>query len=155
MNIDQKYMQQALTLARQGDGHVSPNPMVGCVIVKDGQVIAEGWHKQYGQAHAERDAVDNMEDPSLLQDSTVYVNLEPCSHYGKTPPCCELLILKKVKRVVIANIDPNPLVNGLGIRKMQEAGIEVEVGILEEEGRQLNHDFFQRMEHKQNKETVN
>jgi putative membrane protein insertion efficiency factor len=155
MNTDQEFMRQALELARRGEGQVSPNPMVGCVIVKDQQVITRGWHKKYGQAHAERDAVEQLEDPSLLAGSTVYVNLEPCSHHGKTPPCCDLLIRHKVARVVIANIDPNPLVNGVGIRKMREAGIEVECGVLAEEAAVLNRDFFRRMEHKKNIEKVN
>jgi len=154
MSKDEEYMQQTLTLAKKGADKVSPNPMVGCLIVKDDDVIGEGWHEEYGKAHAERNAVKNVKDKSLLEGSVVYVNLEPCSHFGKTPPCCDLLIQSKVRKVVIANVDPNPLVNGRGIKRMQKAGIEVVTNILEKEGRELNREFFLRME-KKNIETVN
>lgn len=155
MSKDENYMQQTLDLAQKGKGKVSPNPMVGCLIVKDDQVIGRGWHQEYGKAHAERNAVDSLTDKSLLKGSTFYVNLEPCSHFGNTPPCCDLLIEKQVGKVVIANVDPNPLVNGRGIRRMRAAGIEVVTGILDKQARQLNEDFFQRMEKKKNVETVN
>lgn len=156
MNLmeDEKYMKQVFELARKGSGKVSPNPLVGCIIVKDDEIIGQGWHQEYGKAHAERNAVDNVKDKNLLKDSTVYVNLEPCSHYGNTPPCCDLLILNKVAKVVIANVDPNPLVNGRGIDRMQKAGIEVITGVLEKEGKQLNSIFFANMTHKNHIETV-
>jgi diaminohydroxyphosphoribosylaminopyrimidine deaminase/5-amino-6-(5-phosphoribosylamino)uracil reductase len=155
MSNDEKYMQQTFELARKGAGKVSPNPLVGCLIVRNDEVIGKGWHQEYGKAHAERNAVDDVADKSLLEGSIVYVNLEPCSHYGKTPPCCDLLVNSKVSKVVIANVDPNPLVNGRGIRRMKEAGIEVVSGVLEKQGRILNNEFFQRMEQGKKIETVN
>jgi diaminohydroxyphosphoribosylaminopyrimidine deaminase/5-amino-6-(5-phosphoribosylamino)uracil reductase len=155
MSNDEKYMQQTFELARKGAGKVSPNPLVGCLIVRNDEVIGKGWHQEYGKAHAERNAVDDVADKSLLEGSIVYVNLEPCSHYGKTPPCCDLLVNSKVSKVVIANVDPNPLVNGRGIRRMKEAGIEVVSGVLEKQGRILNKEFFQRMEQGKKIETVN
>jgi diaminohydroxyphosphoribosylaminopyrimidine deaminase / 5-amino-6-(5-phosphoribosylamino)uracil reductase len=136
------YMHRCLQLAANGLGAVAPNPMVGAVIVCDGKIIGEGYHRQYGEAHAEVNAIASVTDEQLLRRSTMYVNLEPCSHYGKTPPCCDLIIEKKIRKVVIANIDPNPKVAGRGIRKMQKAGIEVITGVLEEEGEQLNRRFF-------------
>ncbi len=139
-------MRRALELAARGQGSVAPNPMVGCVIVQHGQIIAEGWHQHYGEAHAERNAVNQIGDPDRLVGSTVYVTLEPCSHHGKTPPCADLLVAHRVGRVVISNCDPNPLVNGRGIRRLQEAGIQVETGLLKAEGRTLNNAFFQSME---------
>jgi len=142
MTPEELFMQRAFDLARLGIGSVSPNPQVGCVIVKDGEVIGEGWHQAYGQPHAEVNAVASVKDQSQLADSTVYVNLEPCSHTGKTPPCAELLIKHKVKKVVIANVDTNPLVGGTGIKKLSEAGIEVVTGVLEKQGRELNKRFF-------------
>lgn len=138
-------MQRALHLARQGQGKVSPNPMVGCVITKDGKIIGEGWHQKYGEAHAEKNAIDSVSDRNLLKGSTVYVNLEPCSHYGKTPPCSNLLVAHEVGRVVISNQDPNPLVNGGGIKKLKDAGIEVVTGVLYKEGKALNEDFFRQV----------
>ncbi|CAM3409695.1 bifunctional diaminohydroxyphosphoribosylaminopyrimidine deaminase/5-amino-6-(5-phosphoribosylamino)uracil reductase RibD [Pontibacter korlensis] len=135
-------MQRALELARLGNGCTSPNPMVGCVVVHDGQIIGEGWHKQHGGPHAEVNAIASVEDKSLLPKSRVYVTLEPCSHYGKTPPCADLLISHGVKDVVICNTDPNPLVAGRGIKKLFEAGTQVKVGVLEEEGLELNRRFF-------------
>lgn len=139
------YMQRALELAMLGKGKVAPNPMVGCVIVKDGDVIGEGWHDKYGEAHAEQMAVDQVKDKEKLVGSTVFVSLEPCAHFGKTPPCCDLLIREKVGEVIICNVDPNPLVNGEGIRRMTKAGIVIETGLLAEEGQELNTDFFHRM----------
>lgn len=155
MSKDEEYMHQTLLLARKGAEKVSPNPMVGCLIVKGERVIGEGWHQEYGKAHAERNAVDSVEDKHELEGSVAYVNLEPCSHFGKTPPCCDLLIDAKVRKVVIANVDPNPLVNGKGIRRMQDAGIEVVTGVLDKEARELNHAFFLRMEKKKDIPTVN
>lgn len=125
---------------------VAPNPMVGCVIVRDGQIIAEGWHQRYGEAHAERNAVNEIEDVCRLVDSTIYVTLEPCSHHGKTPPCADLLVAHRVGRVVVSNRDPNPLVNGQGITRLQQAGIRVDTGLLEAEGRTLNEAFFRSLE---------
>ena len=142
MTPEELLMQRTFDLARMGIGSVSPNPRVGCVIVKDGEIIGEGWHKKYGEAHAEVNAVTSVNDKSHLKDSVVYVNLEPCSHTGKTPPCTDLLIQHKVKKVVISNLDTNPLVAGEGIKKLQESGIEVVTGILEKEGRELNKRFF-------------
>lgn len=139
-------MQRALELAALGRGYVSPNPLVGSVVVHEGVVIGEGWHKKYGGPHAEVNAIAGVADRSLLPNSTVYVNLEPCSHTGKTPPCADLLIREKVKRVVVANLDSNPLVAGEGIKKLRAAGIEVITGILDKEGRALNKRFFTAME---------
>ncbi|MGB3851422.1 MAG: bifunctional diaminohydroxyphosphoribosylaminopyrimidine deaminase/5-amino-6-(5-phosphoribosylamino)uracil reductase RibD [Tunicatimonas sp.] len=143
---DQMFMRRALELAARGRGAVAPNPLVGCVIVKDGQIIAEGWHQRYGEAHAERNAVNQLSAPDRLVGSTVYVTLEPCSHHGKTPPCADLLVQHRVGRVIISNRDPNPLVNGRGIARLQEAGIQVATGLLEDEGKTLNEAFFQAME---------
>jgi diaminohydroxyphosphoribosylaminopyrimidine deaminase / 5-amino-6-(5-phosphoribosylamino)uracil reductase len=140
--IDKQFMQRALQLARLGAGTVSPNPMVGCVIVHEGKIIGEGYHQKYGEAHAEVNAVNSVLDKSILSKSTVYVTLEPCSHFGKTPPCADLLIKHQVKKVIICNHDPNPLVAGQGIEKLRQAGVEVETGVLEQEGRALNKRFF-------------
>lgn len=139
---DEFYMRRALELAELGRGHVSPNPMVGCVIVHNDRIIGEGWHKKYGGPHAEVNAVADVQQKELLPAATVYVTLEPCSHYGKTPPCASLLISHQVKKVVICNTDTNPLVGGQGIKLLREAGIEVETGLLEAEGRELNKRFF-------------
>lgn len=151
MNTDQQYMQRALHLAEYGRGSVSPNPMVGCVLVADGRIIGEGWHRHYGGAHAEvqavRDAVMRGNE-ELLPSATAYVTLEPCSHYGKTPPCAALLIDKKIKRVVVASDDPNPLVAGRGLTRLREAGIVVESGVLAEVGKELNKRFFAFFEQK-------
>jgi diaminohydroxyphosphoribosylaminopyrimidine deaminase / 5-amino-6-(5-phosphoribosylamino)uracil reductase len=141
-------MQRALQLAEIGRGSVSPNPMVGCVIVHNGLIIGEGWHQKYGDWHAEVNAVESVVDKTLLQEATVYVTLEPCSHFGKTPPCADLLVKHQVKKVVICNFDPNPLVAGKGIKKLQDAGIEVVTGVLEENGRKLNARFFTVIEKK-------
>jgi diaminohydroxyphosphoribosylaminopyrimidine deaminase/5-amino-6-(5-phosphoribosylamino)uracil reductase len=143
---DELFMKRALELAWLGMGPVSPNPLVGCVIVHNHQIVGEGWHKRYGEAHAEVNAIASMADQSVLKDCTVYVNLEPCSHVGKTPPCTDLLIAHRVKKVVIANLDSNPLVGGEGIKKLRAAGIEVITGIREKEGRELNRRFFTFME---------
>ena len=144
----QLFMQRALQLAQLGAGTVSPNPMVGCVIVHNGKIIGEGYHQKYGDAHAEVNAVNAVSDKSLLSESDIYVTLEPCSHFGKTPPCADLLIKYKFKKVIVCNYDPNPLVAGQGIEKLRQAGIEVEVGLLEEEGRELNKRFFTYIEKK-------
>jgi diaminohydroxyphosphoribosylaminopyrimidine deaminase/5-amino-6-(5-phosphoribosylamino)uracil reductase len=139
-------MKRALELARLGVGHVSPNPRVGCVIVHHHQIIGEGWHKKYGDAHAEVNAIESVQDKNLLKESTVYVNLEPCTHIGKTPPCADLLIKYAVRKVVVSNLDSNPLVSGNGIKKLRAAGIEVVTGILEKQGHELNKRFFTFME---------
>lgn len=135
-------MQRALDLAQLSRGSVSPNPLVGCVIVHNNVIIGEGRHEKYGEAHAEVNAVASVKDQSLLKDSTAYVNLEPCSHFGKTPPCADLLVNHQVKKVVIGNVDPNPLVSGKGIQKLKDAGIEVTTGVLESKGLELNKRFF-------------
>ncbi len=142
MTPDELFMQRTFDLAQSGIGSVSPNPRVGCVIVHDGKIIGEGWHQKFGEAHAEVNAINSVKDQSQLKESTVYVNLEPCSHFGKTPPCVDLLIRHKIKKVMIANLDTNTLVAGSGIKKLKEAGIEVITGILEKEGRELNKRFF-------------
>lgn len=134
-------MKRALELASKGLGHVAPNPMVGCVIVCDGKVIAEGFHEQYGSAHAEPNAIKQVSD-ELLKESTLYVTLEPCSHFGKTPPCADLIVSKGIKKVVVGNLDTNPLVSGKGIQKLKDTGIDVEYGILDAECRALNKRFF-------------
>src|SRR5882672_10395867 len=139
---DELFMHRALELAGLGTGRVSPNPRVGCVIVYRERIIGEGWHRRWGEAHAEVNAIASVADKSLLKESTVYVNLEPCSHYGKTPPCADLLIQFAVKKVVVANGDPNPLVGGEGIRKLRAAGVDVTMGVLENECRELNKRFF-------------
>ena len=141
--IDERYMRRALQLARQGVGHTSPNPMVGAVIVgPDGTIIGEGWHRRCGEGHAEVNAVASVKDASLLHDSTIYVTLEPCSHYGKTPPCANLIIERGIPRVVVGCLDPFPEVSGRGVAMLREAGVEVVVGVLEQECRELNRRFL-------------
>ena len=135
-------MQRALQLAALGREWVSPNPMVGCVIVHNDLIIGEGFHQKYGDAHAEVNAFNTVINKDLLSESTVYVTLEPCSHFGKTPPCADLLIKHKVKKVVICNTDPFPQVSGTGIKKLQAAGIEVITGVLDKAGEELNKRFF-------------
>jgi diaminohydroxyphosphoribosylaminopyrimidine deaminase / 5-amino-6-(5-phosphoribosylamino)uracil reductase len=142
MEFEEKYMQRAIELANLGAGKVAPNPLVGCVIVCENSIIGEGWHQQFGEAHAEVNAINGVKDKAKLSETTVYVSLEPCSHFGKTPPCADLLIANKVKKVVICNLDPNPLVAGTGIAKLEAAGIEVKVGVLDKVGQELNKRFF-------------
>lgn len=143
-STDRLFMERALQLARCGVGSTSPNPMVGAVIVSGGRIIGEGFHIRAGEPHAEVNAVNAVKagDRHLLEGATIYVTLEPCSHYGKTPPCCDLIIARKMARVVIATTDFNANVNGEGIRRMRAAGINVEVGLLEQESRRLNGAFF-------------
>jgi len=136
------YMQRCLDLAHLGSSWVAPNPMVGCVIVKDGIIIGEGYHQRYGEAHAEVNAFASVKDKSQLNGATVYVNLEPCAHHGKTPPCSDLLVSSGVAEVVIGCRDSNKLVSGKGIEKLVRAGIKVQEGILERESRLLNKRFF-------------
>ena len=144
MTIDEKYMRRCLQLAANGIQGARPNPMVGAVIVYEDSIIGEGYHVHCGEGHAEVNAFTSVrpEDESLLKDATIYVSLEPCAHYGKTPPCAELIIKKGVKRVVVGCIDPFAKVQGKGIAMIREAGIEVTVGVLEEECRWLNRRFF-------------
>ena len=134
-------MLRALALARHGCGHVAPNPPVGAVIVCNGRIIGEGFHRQYGKLHAEANALAAVKEPELLPHSTLYVTLEPCSHYGKTPPCAELIVSKKIKRVVVGCQDPFAEVAGKGIARLREAGIEVETGCLEAECKVLIRPF--------------
>jgi diaminohydroxyphosphoribosylaminopyrimidine deaminase/5-amino-6-(5-phosphoribosylamino)uracil reductase len=142
-------MKFALQLAEKGRGKVAPNPMVGCVIVCNDKIIAEGYHQQYGGPHAEVNAINSLPADFDFSDCTLYVNLEPCSHYGKTPPCSDLIIAKKFKRVVVGNLDTNPLVAGRGIQKLKDAGIEVSSGVINSEARELNKRFFWFHEKKQ------
>lgn len=136
------FMRRCLQLARKSEGFTKSNPMVGAVIVYDNKIIGEGYHRQFGESHAEVNAINSVKDKSLLPKSTLYVSLEPCAHHGKTPPCAELIISKRIPRVVVAVRDPNPKVSGKGVKLMQDAGIEVIEGILEEEAQDLNKVFF-------------
>ena len=148
MTQDEMYMRRAIGLAELGRGKVSPNPMVGCVIVHQGKIIGEGYHQVYGGPHAEPNAIHAVQNPELLSESTVYVTLEPCAHWGKTPPCADLLVEKRVKKVVIGTVDSNPLTGGKGIQRLKNAGIEVVLGILESEVRDQNKRFFTFIEKK-------
>jgi diaminohydroxyphosphoribosylaminopyrimidine deaminase / 5-amino-6-(5-phosphoribosylamino)uracil reductase len=148
MSQEEIFMLRALELAELGKGNVSPNPMVGCVIVHDGQIIGEGYHEVYGGPHAEPNAINSVKNPTLIQESTVYVTLEPCAHWGKTPPCANLLVEKKVKKVVIGTLDSNPLVGGKGAQILIDAGIEVTSGVLDTKVREQNKRFFTFMEKK-------
>lgn len=141
-------MMRCVELARHGEGSVSPNPMVGSVIVYDNKIIGEGYHKKYGEAHAEVNAIASVADTSLLEKSTLYVNLEPCSHYGKTPPCAELIIRKRIPRVVVGCADPFPEVSGRGIGMLREAGVEVTTGVMEEEAYALNQVYMANQVHR-------
>lgn len=144
MVIEEKYMRRALQLARLGYGWVSPNPMVGAVLVSCGRIIGEGYHRKWGEGHAEVNAIASVkaEDQSLIKDATLYVTLEPCSHYGKTPPCSKLIIDKQIPRVVVGSLDPFKEVSGRGVAMLREAGVEVTCGILEDECRELNCKFI-------------
>ena len=135
-------MFRCLQLAKNGLGSTYPNPMVGSVIVHSNLIIGEGWHKKAGEAHAEVNAVNSVKNKELLKDSTIYVSLEPCSHFGKTPPCSDLIIANGIKKVVIGTVDPFAEVSGRGIKKLLEAGCEVQVGVLERECREINKRFF-------------
>ncbi len=142
MNIHEKYIKRCIELAQNGLGTTYPNPMVGSVIVYDNQIIGEGWHKKTGEPHAEVNAVRSVKDKSLLKKATIYVSLEPCSHFGKTPPCCDLIIANEIPNVVVGTVDPNEKVAGKGILKLIEAGANVTVGVLEDECNELNKRFF-------------
>jgi diaminohydroxyphosphoribosylaminopyrimidine deaminase/5-amino-6-(5-phosphoribosylamino)uracil reductase len=140
----ENYMQRCLDLALLGCGQVAPNPMVGAVLIADGRIIGEGYHEKFGAAHAEKNALDNVrpEDLHLLTSATLYVNLEPCAHFGKMPPCCDLIVERKIPKVIIGSTDPFEKVAGRGIEKLRQAGVEVELPILETACLDLNKRFF-------------
>ena len=142
VKIHEKYIRRCIELAKNGLGTTYPNPMVGSVIVYDGKIIGEGWHKITGEPHAEVNAIHSVKDKSLLKKSTIYVSLEPCSHFGKTPPCCNLIIENEIPNVVIGTVDPNIKVAGNGIKKLIAAGINVITAVLENECNELNKRFF-------------
>lgn len=151
MVLPEIYMQRCLELAALGAGKVSPNPMVGAVIVCEDRIIGEGYHQKYGKAHAEVNAVKMVTDKyvnydDLLKKSTIYVSLEPCAHYGKTPPCADLIIKHQIPRVIVGCRDPFPLVDGKGIEKLKHAGVEVKVGLLEDKCLAMNKRFFTRVQ---------
>lgn len=141
-NQEIQYMRRCLQLAKNGEYYVAPNPMVGAVIVLNDNIIAEGWHQRFGGPHAEVNAFSQVPETTDLSQATLYVSLEPCSHYGKTPPCVELILRRGVKHVVVGCLDPNPQVAGKGVRMLREAGVEVETGVLEAECRTLNKRFL-------------
>ena len=142
LRTEKKYMQRCLDLAVNGLGLTYPNPLVGCVIVHRGRIIGEGWHQKAGEAHAEVHAINSVKDRSLLPESALYVNLEPCSHYGKTPPCADLILKSKIKRVVVGCLDVNEKVSCKGVEHLRDNGCEVVVGCMERECRELNRRFF-------------
>ncbi|MCM4157899.1 bifunctional diaminohydroxyphosphoribosylaminopyrimidine deaminase/5-amino-6-(5-phosphoribosylamino)uracil reductase RibD [Gramella sp. AN32] len=142
MKIHEKYIKRCIQLAEGGLGTTYPNPLVGSVIVHNNKIIGEGWHRKAGETHAEVNAINSVKDFQLLPESTIYVSLEPCSHFGKTPPCSDLIVERGIKRVVIGTMDPFAKVAGKGIKKLMEAGCEVMVGVLEEECKALNKRFF-------------
>jgi len=146
VHMEETYMEKALELAKKGLGKTNPNPMVGALIVKDGAIIAEGFHEALGRPHAEADALEKA--GSKAAGSTMYVTLEPCVHHGKTPPCADAIIKSGIERVVIGSIDPNPLVGGKGVEKLKNAGIKVKTGVLDEKNRALNKIFFHFMQEK-------
>ena len=135
-------MRRCFEIAKQGASSVAPNPMVGCVITHNDKIIGEGYHQRYGESHAEVMAINSIANPDLLPEATLYVNLEPCAHHGKTPPCADLIIEKKLKKVVVSNLDPYVEVAGKGLQRIREAGIEIDFEVLEKEGRWLNRRFF-------------
>lgn len=142
MTDNEKYMRRCIQLAKNGMKNAQPNPMVGAVIVCDGRIIGEGYHQRCGEGHAEVNAIASVRETDLLSRSTIYVSLEPCAHYGKTPPCADLIISKGIPRVVVGCMDPFAKVNGLGIKKLRDAGIDVVVGVLEKECQELNKRFM-------------
>ena len=142
MDIQEKYIKRCIELAQNGFGRTYPNPMVGSVIVYEDKIIGEGWHKKAGAPHAEVNAIRSVKDKSLLKKATIYVSLEPCSHFGKTPPCCDLIIANEIPNVIIGTVDPNEKVAGNGIKKLIAAGANVSVGVLEDECNELNKRFF-------------
>jgi diaminohydroxyphosphoribosylaminopyrimidine deaminase / 5-amino-6-(5-phosphoribosylamino)uracil reductase len=142
MMDEESFMRRCLELAENGKGMVQPNPMVGCVIVSAGKIIGEGWHEKFGEAHAEVNAINSIVDKSLIPGSKAFVSLEPCSHYGKTPPCADLLIEHKISEVIIGCVDTFSQVAGKGIERLKAAGIKVSTGVLEQKARELNQRFF-------------
>lgn len=146
MGVDEKYMQRCLQLAAKGKGQVSPNPMVGAVVVYNNRIIGEGYHRCYGQPHAEVNAINSVKNKSLLKEATIYVSLEPCAHYGKTPPCSQLIIESKIPKVVVACRDPFPSVSGKGIDMLRTAGVKVVEGVLETEAIELNREFMKKQQ---------
>jgi diaminohydroxyphosphoribosylaminopyrimidine deaminase / 5-amino-6-(5-phosphoribosylamino)uracil reductase len=151
MTQHEKYMQRCIELAKLGAGNVSPNPMVGAIVVHEGNIIGEGYHQQYGQAHAEVNAINQVltdfdNAAELLKNSTIYVSLEPCAHYGKTPPCADLIVKHHIPKVIVGCRDPFDQVNGKGIEKLKDAGVEVISGVLEEECQWVNLRFFTRVQ---------
>ena len=141
-DFDKEMMRRAITLAQKGQGYVAPNPMVGCVVVRDGKVIGEGYHAHFGEGHAEVNAINAVEDHSLLSSASLYVTLEPCSHFGKTPPCADLIIRMGIPRVIIGSRDPFESVNGSGAARLRASGIEVIEGVEEEACREMNRRFL-------------
>ncbi len=139
---DDKYIKRCIDLAKQGERYTAPNPMVGCVIVHNGEIVSEGYHKRFGGPHAEVSAFKNLATDVNIDECEVYVNLEPCSHYGKTPPCANLLVNKNPKRIVVGMLDPHKKVAGQGIQKLRDAGIPVKVGVLQDECADLNKKFI-------------
>ena len=148
MNSEEKYMRRAIELAALGAGKVSPNPMVGAVVVHNDVIVGEGYHEKYGEAHAEVNAINAVANPEILSECTIYVSLEPCAHHGKTPPCADLIVEKQLKRVVIGCGDSFAQVNGKGIERLTAAGIEVTAFLLEDQARALNRKFFTVQEKK-------
>ena len=142
MNIHEKYIKRCIDLAKNGLGKTYPNPMVGSVIVLNDVIIGEGWHKKAGEPHAEVNAINSVEDTSLLKKTTIYVSLEPCSHFGKTPPCANLIVTSEIKNVVIGIIDSNSKVSGAGVKYLKDNGCNVIVGVLEDKCKDLNKRFF-------------
>jgi diaminohydroxyphosphoribosylaminopyrimidine deaminase / 5-amino-6-(5-phosphoribosylamino)uracil reductase len=142
MDIHNKYMQRCLDLALSGLGHVAPNPMVGSVLVADGHIIGEGYHRRYGSHHAEVEAINAVADAGMLKEATLYVNLEPCCHHGKTPPCTDLIIKSKIPEVIIGSVDPFYAVAGKGIARLRGNGCRVQVGVMKDACRELNKRFF-------------
>ncbi len=142
MKVQEKYIKRCIELAKNGLGTTYPNPLVGCVIVYENKIIGEGWHKKSGEAHAEVIAIESVQNKKLLSSSTLYVSLEPCSHFGKTPPCADLILKYKIPNVVIGTIDPNSKVAGKGIQKLKDSGVNVTFGILENDCNELNKRFF-------------
>lgn len=142
MTVNPIFMQRCLQLAGKGNGFTKPNPLVGAVVVHNNKIIGEGYHRKFGEAHAEVNAINSVKDEELLKNSTLYVSLEPCAHHGKTPPCAELIVSKKIPKVVIAVRDPNPKVSGRGVELVRKSGVEVIEGVMENEAVELNRFFF-------------
>lgn len=140
--VDELYMRRCLELASFGKGYTAPNPLVGAIVVHNGNIIGEGYHKQYGKAHAEVNAINDVKETRLLKESTLYVNLEPCCHHGKTPPCTDLILQSGIKKVVIGSVDLHHVVAGKGISRLRNGGCEVKTGVLKSESNHLNRRFF-------------